>query len=82
MAIYTKRVQTVLTIEQYNKLVDLAEKENKPISVLVRDAVDEVYLQRIKLQQRKDALKRLLALGAPVPDWEQMEREIIHGASE
>jgi len=82
MAVYTKRVQTVLTVEQYKKLSDLAEKKDQPISVLVRDAVDEVYFQQIKQQQRREALKRLLALGAPVADWEQMESEIIQGANE
>ncbi|MBL7162981.1 MAG: hypothetical protein ISS57_10275 [Anaerolineales bacterium] len=82
MAVYTKRVQTVLTVEQYKKLSDLAEKKEQPISVLVRDAIDEVYFQQIKQQQRREALKRLLALGAPVTDWEQTESEIIQGANE
>lgn len=80
MATYTQRVQTVLTKEQYEKLVELAEHEQKPISVMIREAVVERYLVKIDTQKRKQALDNLLALDAPVSDWEQMEAEIEKGA--
>ncbi|MEN3002630.1 MAG: hypothetical protein ABDI19_12435 [Armatimonadota bacterium] len=30
--------------------------------------------------QREQALQRILSMGLPVDEWEQMEDEIIHGA--
>lgn len=80
MAIYTKRVQTVLTEEQYQKLTHLAAEKSKPVSLLIRDAVDVVYFAEAKRQQRRAALDQILSLDAPTADWEQMEAEIIEGA--
>ncbi len=80
MAIYTERVQTVLTKEQYERLMELAEQEQKPLSVMIREAVEERYFVKIDQQKRQDALASLLALDAPVADWPQMEAEIEQGA--
>lgn len=80
MATYTERVQTVLTKEQYQRLLALADEENKPLSVLIREAVEERYFVPLAQQKREQALANLLALDAPVADWEQMEAEIERGA--
>ncbi|MBK8985679.1 MAG: hypothetical protein IPM39_06300 [Chloroflexi bacterium] len=80
MANYTERVQTVLTKEQYDQLMELAENEQKPLSVMIREAVVERYLMRVDAQKRQQALANLLALDAPVADWPQMEAEIEQGA--
>ncbi|MDJ0753396.1 MAG: ribbon-helix-helix protein, CopG family [Ardenticatenaceae bacterium] len=80
MAVYTKRVQTVLTKEQYERLIALAEEAQKPVSVLIREAVEERYFVKIDQQKRQQALANLLALNAPVADWPQMEEEIERGA--
>lgn len=80
MATYTKRVQTVLTKEQYERLMALAEQENKPLSVLIREAVEEQYFVPVAAKKRREALANLLALDAPVADWAQMEAEIEQGA--
>ncbi len=80
MANYTERVQTVLTKEQYDQLLELAENEQKPLSVMIREAVVERYLMRVDAQKRQQALANLLALDAPVADWPQMEAEIEQGA--
>ncbi len=82
MGIYVRRVQTVLTEEEYQDLSRLAEEKQKPISVLIREAVEEVYFQPADLERRRAALKSLLSLQAPVGDWPEMEQEIIRGASE
>ena len=82
MGNYVKRVQTVLTDAEYRDLCRLSEETEKPISVLVREAIEEVHLRRVALERRRAALERLLALNAPVCDWEQMEEEIIRGAIE
>ena len=80
MANYTERVQTVLTKEQYERLSELAEQEQKPLSVMIREAVVGSYLVKIDEQKRQQALANLLALDAPVADWPQMEAEIEKGA--
>jgi len=82
MAIYTERVQTVLTKEQYEQLMELAEQEQKPLSVMIREAVEERYFVKIDQQKRQKALANLLALDAPVADWPQMEAEIEKGATD
>ena len=80
MAIYTERVQTLLTKEQYERLLALAEQEQKSLSVIIREAVVEQYFVQIDHQKRRQALDALLALEAPVADWPQMEAEIEQGA--
>ena len=79
MAAYTKRVQAVLTEEQYAELSQLSLALGRPISLLIREAIEKVYLKEAQDQSRQAALARLLSLDAPVADWEQMEEEIIHG---
>lgn len=80
MAIYTERVQTVFTKEQYNLLLELSQQAQKPLSVMIREAVEERYFAKIDRQKRQQALTNLLALDAPVADWPQMEAEIEQGA--
>ncbi len=80
MAVYTVRVQTMLTKDQHNILMDCAQQAHKPVGVLVREAVQKVYLQDIERERRQRALNRLVALNAPVSDWEEMENEIIQAA--
>jgi predicted DNA-binding protein len=80
MATHTRRVQTVLTPEQYENLVQIAQQAGKPLSILVREAVEKVYFEDVERQRREAALRELLSLNAPVADWDQMEEEIIRGA--
>lgn len=80
MANYTERVQTVLSKEQYERLMELAAQEQKPLSVMIREAIEERYFVKIDQQKRQEALVNLLALDAPVADWAQMEAEIEQGA--
>jgi predicted DNA-binding protein len=79
MAVYSQRVQTMLTPEQYGVLTQLSTQEQKPVSVLVRDAIEKVYFAEAERLRRQSALQRLLALDAPVADWSQMEDEIAQG---
>jgi predicted DNA-binding protein len=82
MAVYIKRVQTVLTEEQYENLSRLAVEVEKPLSVLIREAIEVVYFKPVDLDRRRAALDSLLSLDAPVAAWEQMEEEIVRGALE
>lgn len=80
MPTYTERVQTVLTKQQYDQLVSLADQQQKPLSVLIREAVVDRYLVKLDAEKRQQALANLLALDAPAADWPQMEAEIEQGA--
>ena len=80
-AIYTERVQTVLTKEQYDLLTAVAQEEKRAISVLIREAIEDVYFAEQARRQRRQALAELITLDAPVDDWSDMEREIIEGAT-
>ena len=82
MGTYVRRVQTVLTEEEFRELVTLSEEKGKTISVLIREAVEDTYFKRAVAERRQAALKSLLALGAPVSDWPQIEKEIIRGVTE
>jgi len=77
---YTRRVQAMLSEEQYQLLVEIAQQRGKPLSVLIREAIEAAYFKEAMLQQRRTALQRLLALKAPVADWPEMEAEITQGA--
>jgi len=82
MGIYVRRVQTLLTEEEYQDLSRLSAERQKPLSVLIREAVEKVYFEQLMRERRQSALKSLLALQAPVSDWPEMEEEIIRGAIE
>lgn len=82
VAEYTKRVQAVLSQEQYEALQEISRSLDKPVSVLIREAIEDTYLAEAERIQRRAILKKLLSLEAPVADWEQMESEIISGSSE
>ena len=77
-----RRVQTVLTEDEYRDLSHLAEVTQKPISVLIREALQQVHLQKLARERRMAAVEELLAMELPVSDWPQMEEEIIRGAME
>ena len=80
MATYTRRVQAVLSEDQYEELSRIADEREQPLSVLIREAVEAVYLENRGNPQRRDALRRILSLEAPVSDCAEMEEEISRGA--
>lgn len=82
MTRYTRRVQAVLTEAQFQELAEIAKTAGRPVSVMIREAVETTYLRDIASRRRQAALEQLLALNAPVADWEQMESEIVEGALE
>jgi len=72
----------MLSKEQIRALEKLSRKTGKPISVLLRKAIDRAYFPKFSLEARRAAFKRLISLQAPVSDWEEMEKEIATGALE
>jgi hypothetical protein len=81
MSSLTKRVQAVLTEEQFATLTGIARQKKKPVSILIREAVEEVYLKKTVADRKRSAFAALTALDAPVADWGIMEREIEEGAT-
>lgn len=61
MAIYKKKIQVLLTEEQFQNLMVIAKKQNKKLSVLAREAIEECHLKRAKQQQIANAVDRLLS---------------------
>ncbi len=82
MSVYKQRVQTVLTDTQYQQLSEIAVESGKALSVLIREAIELVYFAPKQEKGRMEALQELLSLNAPVATWEQMEEEIISGATQ
>ncbi len=82
MSVYKQRVQTVLTDTQYQQLSEIAVESGKALSVLIREAIELVYFAPKQEKERMEALQELLSLNAPVATWEQMEEEIISGATQ
>lgn len=74
-------VQSLLTDEQYETLVELSQSSDKLLSVLIREALEQVYFERRARDRRRANLPRLLSLQAPVDDWPETEKEITERKS-
>jgi predicted transcriptional regulator len=74
MATLTKRVQVLLDPFQYQRLDEIARQRNRSVGALIREAIDQVYLQSA-VDERLEAVRALAAMQLPVADWEQMEQE-------
>ncbi len=75
MPTLTRRVQVLLSPEQYEQLAALARTRGMSVGALIREALERGYLQHRPSEHALEAVRRLAALELPVADWEQMERE-------
>jgi len=57
-------------------LSEYAQEVKKPVSVLVREAVEQMLLQELEQRRKQEALERLCSGDTPVADWPEMERQI------
>ncbi|WP_370325087.1 ribbon-helix-helix protein, CopG family [Euzebya sp.] len=76
---YSERTQVLLTRSQRDKVERLAAEAKRSVGQVIRDAID-AYNQP-DANRRREGLDALMALNAPVGDWEDLEREIIDGAA-
>ena len=74
----TKRVQVLFSPEEYRRLKDISRKRKKPVGELIRSAVRESYEQN-KADLREEAFKKLCSIKLELPDWEELEEEIVKG---
>ncbi len=79
MAKYSKKIQVLLTEEQYQSLEEISSKDKKKIGFLVREAIEEYHLKPKKKKQIAEAVDRLLSLPeVPVPeDYQKWEAEYL-----
>jgi hypothetical protein len=68
------RVQVLFDPTQVARLQAIAESEGRSLGALIRDAVDQVYLEGDRAKRLR-AVEQMARLSLPVADWEQMERE-------
>jgi predicted transcriptional regulator len=66
----------MLTEQQYEILRELAEEIDKPLSVLIRETVQQSLLVDLERRRKQKALAWMTAQGLPVDDWEVMEHQI------
>jgi len=81
MAKYLKKVQVLLTEKQLKDLEEIASKNHKKLSTLVREAIEEYHLKKKKQQEIAEAVDRLLSLPeVTVPeDYQKWETEYLEG---
>lgn len=80
MSLYTKKVQVLLTEDQYRELADLAARERKKIGTIVREALEQTCLATQKRQRIRQAAAELLELAKtadaePPADHHEWEEE-------
>jgi predicted DNA-binding protein len=83
---FSKKVQVLLTEDQYKAMGEISSKRKRKVSFLVREAIEEYYLKAKKKKEIAEAVDRLLSL-PPVPapeSWEEFEKELarVHGFHE
>lgn len=76
MCMLSERIQVLLTPDQRSRVERIARERHLSVGAVVREAVETYIAPR----SREGALRALLALDAPVADWEKMKAEILRGA--
>ena len=72
---FSERTQVLLSPEQLARLKRIAEREERSVGSVIREAVDSFV--EAEPDRRQRALKRLLAMNAPVEDWDVMKAQIM-----
>lgn len=80
MSRYSKKVQVLLTEEQYRYLAGIAAKEHKRIGVVVREALEQTCFADRQQERIRRAAAELLELAktadtAPPEDYQEWEQE-------
>jgi plasmid stability protein len=74
----TKRTNLLLTPEQDRAIEERAAATGKSKGAIIRELVDKALLGGAS-PTALEAARRLVSLGLPVADWQQMETEIEEG---
>lgn len=78
---YQRKIQVLLTEEQFRDLGRIAEEQHKKLGTLVREAIEEYHLKQAKQCRVAEAVDRLLALpDIPAPEnYQEWEKEYLKG---
>lgn len=76
---YSRKIQILLTEQQFKDLGEIASQQNAKLGTLVRKAIEEQYLKNKKQPEIAEAVDRLLSLPeTPVPDkYREWETEYL-----
>jgi predicted transcriptional regulator len=72
---FSERTQVLLSPEQLARLKRIAERDGRSVGSVIREAVDSFV--EAEPDKRQRALRRLLAMNAPVDDWDVMKAQIL-----
>jgi predicted transcriptional regulator len=72
---FSERTQVLLSPEQSARLKRIAQRDGRSVGSVIREAVDSFV--EAEPDRRQRALKRLLAMNAPVEDWDVMKAQIL-----
>lgn len=72
---YSERTQVLLSPQQLARLKRIAAREGRSVGSVIRDAVDSFV--EVEPDRRRRAYERLIALNAPVEDWDVMKAQIM-----
>ena len=75
MCMFSERTQVLLSPEQVARLKRIAAREGRSVGAVIRDAVDS-YVDPGE-DARHRAVEAILAMNAPVDDWEVMKEQIM-----
>ena len=75
MCMFSERTQVLLSPEQLARLKRIAERDGRSVGSVIREAIDSFV--EAEPDKRQRALKRMLAMNAPVDDWEVMKAQIL-----
>ncbi|MBN1904887.1 MAG: hypothetical protein JW927_07305 [Deltaproteobacteria bacterium] len=73
---YSKKIQVLLTEEQFQDLAEIADQRKKKLGVIVREAIEVYYLKKANQRKVSKAVDNLLEMPEmPVPEnyqeWEE-----------
>ena len=74
MCMFSERTQVLLSPEQLARLKRIAARDGKSVGAVIREAVDGFIFAEPDVRQR--AVQEMLAMNAPVDDWEVMKAQI------
>lgn len=75
VCVFSERTQVLLSPDQVTKLKRIAARDGRSVGSVIRDAVDS-YVDPGD-DARHLAIQAILAMNAPVDDWEVMKAQIL-----
>ncbi len=75
MHMFSERTQVLLSPDQLGRLKRIASRDGRSVGAVIREAVDAFV--EAEPDRRRRAARRLLAMNAPVEDWDVMKAQIL-----